>query len=159
MKSLLVLGITLIVSIELLVLISQDRRFVLTAAGAGLALVLLNVRRILGNSDASAEGPDTDDVGEGLRRWLAGTETTIRRAESTRAEWDRHLRPVLAQRFVMSTGQRPATDPAAFAASGELLVGPQLWEWVDPNRVARAGTDAGPGRDALEEILRRLDTL
>lgn len=104
MKRLIALGIFLIVGIELLALILHDRRLVLAGSGLALALVLLNVRRMLGNRDELTAAPDSDDLGEGLRRWLSNTETTIRWSESTRADWDRHLRPMLARRFEIATG-------------------------------------------------------
>lgn len=159
MRKLIALGILLIVGVEMLGLILQDRRYVLAAAGVGLALVLLNIRRVLGYPNEPAVEPDSDDPGEGLRRWLSSTETTIRWSESTRADWDRHLRPMLARRYQMATGQRQAKDPAAYNATGEMLFGVQLWEWVNPNNVGNTDSHRlpGPGRAALEEILRRLE--
>ncbi|OBI72337.1 hypothetical protein [Mycobacterium asiaticum] len=158
MKRLLALGILLIIGTELLLLVAQDRRFVLLAAGVGLTLVLLNIRRALGHPNEPAAEPESDDLADSLRRWLASTETTIRWSDSTRADWDRHLRPMLARRFELTTGQRQAKDPAAFRATGEMLFGPELWEWVNPNNVGYAAADQpGPGRAALEEILRRLE--
>ncbi len=158
MKKLLALGIILIVGIEVLALVVQDRRFVLGAAGVALALVLLNLRRVLGHPLQPEVDPDPDDLGDSLRRWLANTETTIRWSESTRGDWDRHLRPMLARRFELTTGQRQAKDPAAFRATGEMLFGLELWDWVNPNNVGRAAAgQPGPGRAALEEILRRLE--
>jgi hypothetical protein len=65
---------------------------------------------------------------------------------------------MLARRYEMATGQRLAKDPAAFHASGRMLFGPELWEWVNPNNVRRTGDrQPGPGRAAFEEILRRLE--
>lgn len=158
MKRIVVLGICLIVGIEVIALILQDRRFVLVVSGFAAALVLLNVRRVLGYWNQPAAEEDSDDLGDGLRRWLAKTETTIRWSDSTRADWDRHLRPMLARRFEIATGQRQAKDPAAFSATGEMLFGTQLWEWVNPNNVTRGGEhQSGPGRAALEEILQRLE--
>ncbi|OBJ90050.1 hypothetical protein [Mycobacterium asiaticum] len=158
MKRLLALGILLIIGTELLLLVAQDRRFVLLAAGVGLTLVLLNIRRALGHPNEPAAERDSDDLADSLRRWLASTETTIRWSDSTRADWDRHLRPMLARRFELTTGQRQAKDPVAFRATGEMLFGPELWEWVNPNNVGYAAADQpGPGRAALEEILRRLE--
>ncbi|MDT5218996.1 MAG: hypothetical protein QOF15_1101, partial [Mycobacterium sp.] len=49
MKKLIALGICLMAGVELLALIMQDRRFVLALAGVALALVLLNIRRVLGH--------------------------------------------------------------------------------------------------------------
>lgn len=158
MKRLLALGVCFIVGVELLVLIVHDRTFVLVASGVALALVLLDVRRLLGHGSEPAAEVDPDDLGDSLRRWLATTETTIRWSESTRADWDRHLRPMLARRYEIATGQRLAKDPAAFQSTGHMLFGADLWEWVNPNNIRRAADhQPGPGRAAFEEILRRLE--
>jgi hypothetical protein len=157
MKRLIALGILLIAGIELLALIVQERRLVLAGAGVALALVLLNIRRFLGHVVDPEADPESEDLG-GLRRWLSTTETTIRWSDSTRADWDRHLRPMLARRFEIATGQRQAKDPVAFLATGQMLFGPELWEWVNPNNVAIGGkSEGGPGRAALEEILLKLE--
>jgi hypothetical protein len=93
-----------------------------------------------------------------LRRWLATTETTIRWSESTRADWDRHLRPMLARRYEIATGERQAKDPNAFQSTGRMLFGAELWEWVNPNNIRRTGDhQPGPGRAVFEEILRKLE--
>jgi hypothetical protein len=158
MKKLIALGICLIVGIELLALILHDHRFVLAGSGVALALVLLNIRRVLEHGAEPEDEPNSDDLGDALRRWLATTETTIRWSESTRADWDRHLRPMLARRYEMATGQRQAKDPTAYHATGQMLFGPALWEWVNPNNVTRTGQrEPGPGRAKLEEILQRLE--
>ena len=158
MKRLITLGVCLIVGIELLALILHDRRFVLAASGVALALVLLNVRRFLGRGTEPPAEPDPDDLGDSLRRWLSTTETTIRWSDSTRADWDRHLRPMLARRYEMTTGQKQSKDPVSYNASGRMLFGAELWEWVNPNNVTRTGDQQpGPGRATLEEILRRLE--
>ncbi|GFG97268.1 hypothetical protein [Mycobacterium timonense] len=158
MKKTTALGVFLIVGIELLALTQHDRRLVLAASGIGLALVLLSMRRTLGRGLETDTEPDADDLGDSLRRWLATTETTIRWSEATRADWDRHLRPMLARRYEIATGQRQAKDPAAFHATGRMLFGVELWEWVNPNNVIRNGDrQPGPGRAALEAILRKLE--
>ncbi|BBZ38016.1 hypothetical protein [Mycobacterium conspicuum] len=158
MKRLVALGISLIVGTELLALILHDRRVVLAASGAAAALVLLNIRRFLGHGMQSAAEPDPEDLGDALRRWLITTETTIRWSDSTRADWDRHLRPLLARRFELATGHGQAKDPKTFHASGQMLFGPELWDWVNPNNVARTGGhEPGPGRVKFEEILQRLE--
>jgi hypothetical protein len=65
---------------------------------------------------------------------------------------------MLARQFELATGQRKARDPRAFEATGRMLFGPQLWQWVDPENVSRTGNrEAGPGRAALDEILQRLE--
>lgn len=158
MRKTLALGICLITGIELLALLQHDRRLVLAASGGALGLVLLTVRRVLGRGTQPETDADSDDLGDSLRRWLSTTATTIRWSESTRVDWDRHLRPMLARRYEMATGQRRSKDPVAYQASGQMLFGTDLWEWVNPNNVARTGDRRpGPGRAALEEILRKLE--
>lgn len=158
MKKTTVLGVFLIVGIELLTLTQHDRRLVLAASGIGLALVLLSLRRALGRGYEPDAEPDADGLGDSLRRWLSSTETTIHWSEATRADWDRHLRPMLARRYEIATGQRQSKDPAAFHATGRMLFGVELWDWVNPNNVIRGGDrQPGPGRGALEEILRKLE--
>ncbi|OBG90699.1 hypothetical protein A5697_11465 [Mycobacterium sp. E3251] len=158
MKRTLALGICLIVGIELLALMQHDRQLVLAAAGGALALVLLTVRRVLGRGTRPEAEADPDELGDSLRRWLSNTETTIRWSESTRVDWDRHLRPMLARRYEMTTGERRSKDPVAYQAGGQMLFGAELWEWVNPNNVARTGDRRpGPGRATLEEILRKLE--
>jgi hypothetical protein len=158
MKKTVLLGVCFILGLELLALTQHDRRIVLAASGVGLALVLLSLRRALGGGPEPAAETDADDLGDSLRRWLSTTETTIRWSESSRADWDRRLRPMLARRYELATGQRQSIDSAAFHATGEMLFGAQLWEWVNPNNVTRGGDrQPGPGRAALEEILRKLE--
>ncbi|WP_374022463.1 hypothetical protein [Mycobacterium sp. HNNTM2301] len=158
MKKTLALGVCLIVGIELLALIQDDRRLVLAASGGALALVLLTVRRVLGRGMQFEGEEEPDELGDSLRRWLSNTATTIRWSESTRVDWDRHLRPMLARRYEMATGERRSKDPVAYQASGQMLFGTDLWEWVNPNNVAPTGDRRpGPGRAALEEILRKLE--
>jgi hypothetical protein len=65
---------------------------------------------------------------------------------------------MLARRYEIATGQRQAKDPAAFMATGRMLFGDELWQWVNPNNVTRTDDrQRGPGRVALEEILHRLE--
>ncbi|OBG29649.1 hypothetical protein [Mycobacterium sp. 852002-51057_SCH5723018] len=158
MRKLVALGVCLIVGIELMALILHGRQLLLIASGIALALVLLNIRRYLGRVPEPADESDPDDRTDSLRRWLSTTETTLRRSDSTRADWDRHLRPMLARRYEMTTGQKQSKDPVAYHATGRMLFGVELWEWVNPNNVTRTGDrEPGPGRAALEEILRKLE--
>ena len=157
MNRVVVLGVVLIIGAELLVVITKNRALVPVASGTALALVLLNVRRALGGAEARDE-PESDEPGESLRRWLSSTESTIRWAESTRADWDRHLRPMLARRYEIATGHKQSKDSAAYHAGGQMLFGADLWEWVNPNNIAPTGDHSpGPGRAALGEILERLE--
>jgi hypothetical protein len=152
-------GFCLIVGVELAALFLPDRRMVLAMAGVAVALALLAVRWFLAREPESwPTGSDADDAAKALRRWLSRTETLVGRSESTRLEWDRHLRPMLARQFEMATGQKRAKDRAAYQATGNMLFGAELWAWVDPENVARAGADEpGPGREVLGEILHRLE--
>ena len=93
MKRLVALGVSLILSAELAALVLHDRRFVLWAAGAAALFALVNVRQVLGHGPESPPAPPPNALEETLRSWLTRTETLIRRSESTRTDWDRHLRP------------------------------------------------------------------
>jgi hypothetical protein len=160
MKRLIALGVSLILCAELGALAVHDRRYVLWAAGIAALLALVHVRQVLGHPPESPSDPPPNALEESLRGWLSRTETLIHRSESTRIDWDRHLRPMLARRFALTTGQSQAKDPAAFDATGRMLFGPQLWEWVNPNNVAATGTrEPGPGRATLAEILDRLEEI
>src|SRR5277367_7187511 len=158
MKKLIVLGVCLVVSAELAALSLHDRRFVLWGAGAAALFALVNVRQVLGRDVEPSPPPAVNALEESLRGWLSRTQTLIHWSESNRSDWDRHLRPMLARRFAIATGQKQAKDPAAFDATGRMLFGAELWAWVDPNNVARiGGREPGPGRATLEEILDRLE--
>ena len=158
MKKLAGLGISVILSAELAALSLHDRRFVLWAAGAAALFALVNVRQVLGRDIDPPLPADPNALEESLRSWLSRTQTLIHRSESTRADWDRHLRPMLARRFAIATGQKQAKDPAAFDATGLTLFGAELWAWVNPNNLAHNGArEPGPGRATLQEILERLE--
>ncbi|WP_428341906.1 hypothetical protein [Mycobacterium sp.] len=158
MKRLIALGVSLVLCAELTALSLHDRRLVLWAAGAAVLFALVNVRQFLGRHIEPPPAEVPNALEETLRSWLSRTETLIHRSDSTRADWDRHLRPMLARRFGMATGQKQAKDAAAFAATGRTLFGSELWAWVDPNNVSRTGaSEPGPGRAKLEEILERLE--
>jgi len=160
MKTFALQGVLLMVGTELVVLMIHQRQLLLGAAALAVALPLLGVRRLLttGRSGPPAVPAATDEPGEVLRQWRSGTEARIRWSESTRADWDRRWRPILARRFELSTGQGRTKDPAAFGATGALLFGDELWPWVDPGNVAPTGDHGpGPGRAVLEEILCRLE--
>jgi len=152
-------GFCLVVGVEVLAIVMAHHRYVLLASGAAAALVLLAGLRLLGGEPAPGAAERAgDEQAESMRRWISRTETMIRWADSSRADWDRHLRPRLAREFFMATGQRQGKDPAALRATGRIVFGDDLWQWVDPSNVAyRAAREPGPGRAALEEILQRLE--
>jgi hypothetical protein len=152
-------GFVLIVAVELLVLIAPDRRSALWAAGAMAAIALLTVRWLLIRDTAEiVDESRSRDPAETLRKWLARTETLIQWSEATRADWDRHLRPMLARQFELATGARKSKDASVFQVTAEMVFGKDLWPWVDPDNVSSTGRDEpGPGRAVLDEILQRLE--
>ncbi|MEV6658565.1 hypothetical protein [Nocardia fluminea] len=144
-------------------LVRLDRDSVLLAVAvpvaAALAMLVWSLRhRVI------REEPLTDYIDNGpaemLGRWHARAEMLTARADGTRADWDRHLRPLLAKEFELSTGLRVSKNRRATEAAGQLQFGPELWRWVDPaNSALRDHTGRAPGREALDEILRRLQTM
>ncbi|WP_326548552.1 hypothetical protein QGN32_10790 [Mycolicibacterium sp. ND9-15] len=159
MKRLVAAAFLLVAGAELIAVGSRDRQLILVVSGAALALALLAVRwQLTRDPETGCEQPSSDDAAESLRRWRSRTELLISRAEATRTDWDRHLRPMLARQFELATGQRRTRNRAAYHATGAMLFGPQLWDWVNPENVARSGVDEpGPGRATLDQILQRLE--
>ncbi|TFV57665.1 hypothetical protein E4P42_14825 [Mycobacterium sp. PS03-16] len=159
MTRVVVLALAAVAVVEAYALIRLDRDDVLVASGVALAAALLAVRAVM----ARVRRPASDHAGVGereaaLRRWAAKTQSLIAWSESTRSDWDRRLRPMLARQFELATGHRKARNPRAFQATGEMLFGAELWQWVDPENISRTGAhEPGPGRAALDEILRRLE--
>jgi hypothetical protein len=146
---------------QLIAVTQLDRSLVAVVSGLALAGVLIAVRwRLTHDPDALADETAADDAGAAMRRWLTRTETLLSWADSTRADWDRRLRPMLARQFELAAGQRKAKDPRAFDATGRMLFGEQLWQWVDPENISRTGAqEPGPGRGTLNDILQRLERL
>jgi hypothetical protein len=161
MMRLILVGVCLVVGVEAFAISRLDRLDVIVVSGVAVAGVLLVVRWYLAHHDDTDAGPSVaDDAGAGLRRWQSRTETLISWSESSRSDWDRRLRPMLARQFELATGQRKVKDPNAFRATGRMLFGPALWQWVDPENISRTGgQEPGPGREALNDILRRLEQL
>jgi len=153
-------GVLVIVAAQVAAFVLLDRGLVVPAAGVALGVVLIAARRAVAQrTGAGADAGATDDAAAlSLQRWSARTETLICWADSSRADWDRRLRPMLARQFALAAGQRKSRDANAFEATGRMLFGEQLWPWVDPDNISPAGsTEPGPGRDVLDEILRRLE--
>ena len=159
MKKLVAAGLCLVVGVQLLAMLMPDRRLVLAMAGVAVAISLLALRWFLVRGiKPELSTPGANDAEESLRRWLSRTETLISWSESTRSDWDRHLRPMLARQFGIATGQKQNKNPDGFRATGRMLFGEELRVWVDPDNVARSNHHVpGPGRSALDEILRRLE--
>jgi hypothetical protein len=148
-----------LVGVQVMALGQPDRRVVLWAGGAAAAAVLLTLRWFLvRDARFAVDESRARDPAESLRRWRSKTEILIARADSTRSDWDKYLRPMLARQFELATGQRKSKDPATFHATALALFGERLWPWVDPDDVVRGGSDEpGPGRDVLNEVLQRLE--
>lgn len=160
MKLYVVLAVALIALTELVMLLTPQREAVLVAAGLMAALGVLGVRWVMTRGLDGYDDSHARDPAESLRRWLVRTETLIARAETTRADWDKHLRPMLARQFELATGQRKGKDARAFEATAEMVFGADLWPWVDPDNVSRTGiNEPGPGRAVLDELLQRLERI
>ncbi len=161
MKSLLVLGVCGVLVVEASALTARHRGVVLLAAAAVAAVTMVAARWVLTREDrAGHDESKARDPAATLRRWLARTETLVARADTTRADWDKHLRPMLARQFELATGQRRSRDANAFHATALMLFGAELWQWVDPDAVSLTGAaEPGPGRGVLDELLQRLERI
>ncbi|HEY7051188.1 MAG TPA: hypothetical protein VH496_03510 [Mycobacterium sp.] len=159
MNKFVVVGLTLVIGVEVLVFMTADRHVVLWISGATAAVVLLAGLRLLDSeSRAASVEPPADGPAESMQRWISRTESLIRWADSSQADWDRHLRPRLAREFMTATGQRQGRDNASMQATGRMVFGEDLWQWVDPSNISHADArNPGPGRDALYAILQRLE--
>jgi hypothetical protein len=133
------LGVALLVAAALLVVL-------LLASGAG--------RRWW---RATARPPDVEDdpvaASGPYRRYLAAAAW----AGGSARDWDRGVRPVLAELAELAAAERlPGAGDTRVAAARWL--GPDLWALVDRERSCPGGPSApGPGRAALASILDRLD--
>lgn len=127
-----------------------------------LALLLRSVverARTLKNADIEDHEIENGPA-EMLNRWHARAQMLATRADGTRADWDRYLRPLLAKEFELSSGHRIAKNRKATEIAGRHRFGPELWRWVDPaNSALRDQSTRAPGRAALDEILRRLQDM
>jgi hypothetical protein len=160
MTKLVLVGVSLVVAVQLFAITQLDRELVVGVTGAALGCVLIVARWHLTHQAATDDDAATGDAGASLRRWLSRTETLVSWSESSRSDWDRRLRPMLARQFELASGQRKAKDPRAFHATGRMLFGEQLWQWVDPENISRdGGQEPGPGRETLNDILQRLEQL
>ena len=159
MKKLVAAGLCLVIGVQVLAMLMPDRRFVLVVVGCRGGPGAARAALVPGARSRTRAG---EPPSQRCRRVVAPLAVSNRDvdpwSESTRSDWDRHLRPMLARQFGMATGQKQDKDPDGFCATGRMLFGDELWAWVDPENVARTGGHVpGPGRAALDEILRRLE--
>ncbi|MRH90365.1 hypothetical protein GFY24_23475 [Nocardia sp. SYP-A9097] len=160
-----VVGLILAGLFELIAL-NNERNTLLPIAGIPVAGVLgLLVWSLLDRARRyGPTGPEDHEIDNGpaemLNRWQARAQMLADRSEGTRADWDRHLRPLLAKEFELTSGHRMNKNRRATEAAGLLQFGPELWRWVDPaNAAPRDQSNPAPGRPALDEILRRLQNM
>src|SRR5262249_8083188 len=105
MKKLVAAGGFIVALVEGVAVAVLDRELVLLVVGGMVALVLLYLRLYLSREPGyESGGAAANDAAESLRRWLSRTETLVSRADATRRDWDRHLRPMLARQFELATG-------------------------------------------------------
>ena len=160
MTKLVVGGVVLVIAVQAFALTQLEREVVVAGTGGARACVLIAVRARLDHDAVPEDDARTDDAAAAIRRWLSRTETLISWSESSRSDWDRRLRPMLARQFELAAGRRKAKDPRAFEATGRMVFGDELWQWVDPDNISRSGSlEPGPGRRTLDDILRRLERL
>ncbi len=155
-------GVIVVAVIEL-VAVERARGLLLIVAGIPVAVALgWLVWSLFERSEAGDDEVEDMENGpaEMLQRWHARAQMLADRADGSRADWDRHLRPLLAKEFELSSGQRVAKNRRAVEAAGIHQFGPELWRWVDPaNSALRDQTSRAPGRAALDEILSRLQRM
>lgn len=154
----------IVVALIELVTFRGARGVMLLVAAVPVALALATLVWSLYERRWAVSDPEQDEIENGpaemLRRWQARAQMLADRADGSRADWDRHLRPLLAKEFELSSGLRVAKNRKATEAAGVLQFGPELWRWVDPaNSALRDQTNRAPGRAALDEILRRLQRM
>jgi hypothetical protein len=158
MTKVVVSGVLVVLAVQIAAFVLLDRSLVGPAAGIALAVVVLAALRVVARRPDHGVSVPTPEAAVQLQRWSARTETLICWAESSRADWDRRLRPMLARQYALAAGQRKSRDARAFEATGRMLFGEQLWQWVDPDNISVTGsTEPGPGRAVLDEILQRLE--
>ncbi|TDO06649.1 hypothetical protein EV580_6754 [Mycobacterium sp. BK086] len=155
------IGVCGVLAAEAVSLVMPDRHAMSWFSGAALAIALIAVRWSLGRrpKPVQADG-GADETGSTISRWVERTQSQIAWSDSTRADWDRRLRPTLARQFEIATRQPRIRNPVAFATTGRILFGDELWQWVDPENISRTGgREQGPGRKVFIDIIERLERL
>ncbi|MFC7448014.1 hypothetical protein [Rhodococcus daqingensis] len=161
MRRIAVIGIGLVAMLELATLRVGGSAPWLIAVGLSAAVVIFAMRRAVDAARTPEEDvPAQNSQQEMLRRWRLRTETLVSWADGSRADWDRHLRPMLAREYMHASGPRAARAHAEIGSAGVAAFGADLWQWVDPTGAGRGDPGGpGPGRGALERILTRLERL
>ncbi|MEU1983759.1 hypothetical protein [Nocardia sp. NPDC019395] len=141
----------------------RAREFMLVAAGVPVAIALCCFVWVLLRPEKK-EKEFVDEMANGpaemLHHWHARAQMLADRADGSRADWDRHLRPLLAKEFQLSAGLRVSKNRRALESAGVHLFGAELWRWVDPaDSALRDQNTPAPGRAALDEILSRLQRM
>lgn len=153
-------GFLLVLLAELIAIVVA-RRWALPVAGIAVAVLAYELRgNFAGFKPQPVPQPPANEALESLRRWRSQTETLVHWADAGRGEWDRHLRPKFAREFLLATRQKEtaAGHDQQVADTGRMVFGEDLWPWVDPqNAQYHRRDEPGPGRAALDEILRRLE--
>lgn len=148
-------GIVLVAGAEVLAVFAAHRYAVVIGGLAAALFVLAACLQLNSERRGLRPEPSSDDATELLQRWKTQTQATVQWADSTRGDWDRHLRPKLAREFLLATRQK---DPATQQATGRLVFGDELWTWVDPSAIRpEQSEEPGPGYTTLAEILRRME--
>ncbi|BBY66872.1 hypothetical protein [Mycolicibacterium helvum] len=161
MKAVALGGVCWVLAAGAVVALVPDHHAISWFSGVSLAIALLAARRSLGRrASVDAAHARPDDAGMTLSRWAERAESQIAWSDSSRADWDRRVRPMLARQFEFATRQPRARNPAALAVTGRILFGDELWRWVDPDNISRTGAqERGPGRAVLIGIIERLERL
>lgn len=145
MTRLVVLGICFVAGTEVLVLLLHQRRLLLLICGAAVTLLLLGFRLILERDTEIAEEQTDSSAENSLQHWLANAEPLVRWSKSSRRDWDRHWRPMLAVRFQNATGQSREKNATTFNATGRMLSAPNCGDgWTRPTSPMTAAMNPGP---------------
>lgn len=132
---------------------------VLLVAAAFLVVLVLAAGAGAGRrrGDATAGPPDAEPdpvaASAPYRRYLAAAAW----AGGSARDWDRGVRPVLAELAELAAAERLPGAGDTRAAAARWL-GRELWPLVDREQACPGGPSApGPGRETLTRILQRLD--
>ncbi|WP_040788212.1 hypothetical protein [Nocardia paucivorans] len=158
--------ITAIVAVLLFQLVAYIKapEFMALSVGAPVAIALACFVWVLVRPEKRERPDELPEMENGpaevLRRWQARAQMLTERADGTRADWDRYLRPMLAKEFQLSAGARVSKNRRALESAGIHHFGPELWRWVDPaDSALRDQRTPAPGRAVLDEILHRLQKM